>query len=191
MSQQILRSVLLCGSFLGNTLRINIWGREGNGKKKREPGLIRGSWVVSRIFSNNLMKSSAAGITPHCNKGTWFLCSCVDCHWMRAAPRKDVEPGVRSCLQLKQFLERDDNWELSAMVIPRGSDPSVLEEYLWSTPQCLVLQVMVRPQSHEFWTEPQCGSSGWEEYIFSRRFYKKNLEISIYIYVCVCVCVCV
>ena len=44
--------------------------KEGNGKKKREPGLIRGSWVVSRIFSNNLMKSSAAGITPHCNKGT-------------------------------------------------------------------------------------------------------------------------
>ena len=43
---------------------------EGKGKEKREPGLIRGSWVVLRIFSNNLMESSETGITPHCNKGT-------------------------------------------------------------------------------------------------------------------------
>lgn len=80
-------------------------------ERKGEPGLIRGSWVVLRIFSNNLMESSETGITPHCNKGTWFYVLVLLVTGSRSCPGKDVEPGVRSCASAETIS--GERWRLS------------------------------------------------------------------------------
>lgn len=164
MSQQILRSVLLCGSFLGNTLRINIWGRKG--KEKREPGLIRGSWVVwgySQITWWKVLKLVLPHIATRELDFYVLVLLVTGCGLPREG--KDVEPGVRSCLQLKQFLERGDSWELSAMVIPRirsfspGGTPV-------GTPQCLVLRWRWDPRAMSFGLSLNVGAVGEKNIFF-------------------------